>query len=136
MCQDLSPQTGWKVASRSQSVRLWDDALGADDPYRSLIADTSLRRGNERWVLDAKYKRSFGNEDRNDRFQMCAYAVGFGAKRATLVYPFALEHSSSPRTLLGTTYGNQQLTIDAIALPMVENVEACKKELLAQFTRM
>ena len=133
MCQDLTPQTGWKIASRSQSVRLWDDALGADDPYRSLIADTLLRRGNDRWVLDAKYKRSYGNEDRNDRFQMCAYALRFGADRATLVYPFANHEHPSRRTLMSTSYGNAPVIIDAIALPMAEGPQACKTRLLHEW---
>lgn len=131
MCQDLSPQTGWKVVSRSQSVRPWDDALRANDPYRSMIADTLLQRENERWVLDAKYKRSFGFEDRNDRFQMCAYAFGFGAGRATLVYPFTSKNGDAHRTLLSATYGNQPLTIDAIALPMADGPENCRTKLLA-----
>ena len=48
-----------------------------------------LENNLERWVLDAKYKRAFGVESREDRFQMCAYAVAFNADRATLVYPTA-----------------------------------------------
>lgn len=132
MCQDLSPQTGWNVTSRSKSVRLWDDALGTDDPYRSLIADTLLERESERWILDAKYKRGFGNEDRNDRFQMCAYALGFGAKRATLVYPFANDDQPTLRTLLSTTYGSAPVNIDAIALPMAEGPVSCKAGLEVQ----
>lgn len=75
MCRELSTQTGWHVAARSESNRRWDDAIGPDDPTRSMIADTLLRRGNQRWILDAKYKRSFGNESRNDRFQMCDSAT-------------------------------------------------------------
>ncbi len=48
-----------------------------NDPNRLMIADILLMRNDERWVLDAKYKRDFGNESRNDRFQMCAYAIAF-----------------------------------------------------------
>ena len=63
-----------------------DDALNENDPKRLMIADILVQRGQDRWVLDAKYKRDFGNESRTDRFQMCAYAIGFHANRATLVY--------------------------------------------------
>jgi len=86
--------------------------MGPDDKYRSLIADTLLVRGSDRWVLDAKYKRGFGNEDRNDRFPMCAYAAGFQAERATLVYPTQCGRQSSRRVLLDTTYGNRPLLIE------------------------
>jgi 5-methylcytosine-specific restriction endonuclease McrBC regulatory subunit McrC len=89
LCRDLEPQTQWRVETRSKCVHRWNDADSPDDRYRSLIADTILRRGADRWVLDAKYKCSYGNESRNDRFQMCAYILAFGATRATLVYPVA-----------------------------------------------
>lgn len=132
MCDDLSSETGWQVAPRSHSVRRWDDSHGPDDPNRSLIADTLLRRGSERWVLDAKYKRSFGNEARNDGFQMCAYVLGFRAQRATLVYPFSPGQLAFRRTLLDTTYGNQPSTIEAIALTMSDGPGVCKQQLLTQ----
>jgi 5-methylcytosine-specific restriction endonuclease McrBC regulatory subunit McrC len=128
MCRDLEPQTGWRV--QSKSIRLWDDAMGPDDKYRSLIADTLLVRGSDRWVLDAKYKRGFGNEDRNDRFQMCAYAAGFQAERATLVYPTLCDQKTSRRVLLNTTYGNRPLLIESLACEIASGPERCKKTLL------
>lgn len=130
MCEDLSAQTRWTVEPRSESVRLWDDACEDDAPYRPLIADTLLRSRDQRWVLDAKYKLGFGAESRNDRFQMCAYALGFSAVRTTLVYPFSPDHLASPRILLDRTYGNHSFTIDAVALPMSDGPPICKQQLL------
>ncbi|MCO8122603.1 McrC family protein [Stieleria sp. TO1_6] len=132
MCDDLASETGWQVAPRSTSIRRWDDSLGPDDPNRSLIADTLLRRGSDRWILDAKYKRGFGDESRSDRFQMCAYVLGFGANRATLVYPFANAGQPHRRTLMSTTFGGAAVTIDAIALPMNQRPAACKLMLARQ----
>ncbi|HBJ34075.1 MAG TPA: hypothetical protein DDZ51_04790 [Planctomycetaceae bacterium] len=128
MCRDLEPQTGWRV--QSKSIRPWHDAIGLDDKYRSLIADTLLVRGSDRWVLDAKYKRGFGNEDRNDRFQMCAYAAGFQAERATLVYPTRCDQKTSRRVLLNTTYGNRPLLIESVACNIASGPESCKQMLL------
>ena len=130
MCRDLEPQTGWRVESKS--IRPWDDAMGPDDKYRSLIADTLLVRGSDRWVLDAKYKRGFGNEDRNDRFQMCAYAAGFQAERATLVYPTQCDQKISRRVLLNTTYGNRPLLIESVACNIASGPECCKKTLVGE----
>lgn len=132
MCRDLEPETGWMVAPRSQSVRLWDDATGPDDRRRSLIADTLLVRGNDRWVLDAKYKNGFGNEDRNDRFQMCAYAARFGAERATLVYPTSSGQSPSCRVLLDTVFGSRPFFIDAAACEISKGPDFCKRVLLRE----
>lgn len=130
ICEDVSSESGWQVAPRSRAIRRWDDSLGPDDPNRSLIADTLLQRGSERWVLDAKYKRSFGNESRNDRFQMCAYVLGFSAKRATLVYPLASDDQPFQRTLMNTSYGDTAVTIEAIALPMNAGPSICRVTLL------
>jgi hypothetical protein len=49
MCRDLEPQTGWRVEPKS--IRPWDDAMGSDDKYRSLIADTlkPAFAANDRW---------------------------------------------------------------------------------------
>ena len=92
-------------------------------------ADTLLKKGEERWVLDAKYKRSFGNESRNDRFQMCAYVLGFNATRATLVYPTAPEGAAGQRLLLSKLFGNAPVRVDAISLPMSDGVQDCKHHL-------
>jgi len=129
MCRELSTETGWHVAPRNESIRRWDDAAGTDDPNRSMIADTLLYRGDQRWILDAKYKRSFGNELRNDRFQMCGYVLGFGANRATLVYPTASADITSCRELLATVFGNTSVKIDSIALPMIDGPRHCRERL-------
>ena len=130
MCRDLSPITGWKLAKDNDDVRPWDDALSIDDPYRCMRADTLLERRSDRWVLDAKYKRDFANEGRNDRFQMCAYALGFRAARATLVYPFQGRHPETYRRLLSEDLGGWGILIDSIALPMAEGPETCKGRVL------
>ena len=130
MCRDLSASTGWRLAQGNADIRRWDDATGPDDPFRCMRADTLLVRGEERWVLDAKYKRDFGNENRNDRFQMCAYAIGFRANRATLVYPAQGILSTSYRRLLIEQIGGTSVLIDSIALPMSEGPSECKVGLL------
>lgn len=131
MCRELSTDTGWHVAPRSESIRRWDDASGSDDPNRSMIADTLLYKDNQCWILDAKYKRSFGNESRNDRFQMCGYVLGFGVNRATLVYPFASESATPHRVLLSALFGDAPVTIDSIALPMTIGPTHCKDQIAA-----
>ncbi len=134
MCRDLEPDTGWTVAPRSESIRLWDDATGPDDRRRSLIADTLLVRGSNRWVLDAKYKREYGNEDRNDRFQMCAYAARFSAERATLVYPTSSGQSPSCRVLLDTIFGSRPFLIEAAACEIAKGPAFCKRLLRELFS--
>jgi 5-methylcytosine-specific restriction endonuclease McrBC regulatory subunit McrC len=129
MCRDLEPQTQWRVETRSKCVRRWDDAHGPDDRYRSLIADTILRRGTDRWVLDAKYKCGYGDESRNDRFQMCAYILAFGATRATLVYPVASTSLETRRKLLSISSLGQQVVVDSIAINMAAGPDATKESL-------
>ena len=118
MCRHLEPETQWMVESRQKCRRVWNDALGPEDPDRSLIADTILRRGKDRWVLDAKYKSSYGNESRIDRFQMCAYVLAFGARRATLVYPVVSGTLPDRRELLRTNLGENSVIVDSMAIPM------------------
>ena len=129
MCRDLEAQTHWMVEPRWKCQRLWDDSVGPDDPNRRLIADIILRRGNDRWVLDAKYKSSYGNESRNDRFQMCAYAIAFAARRATLVYPVAAESIPAHRALLRTPTGQQNVVIDSASIAMAAGPAAASTQL-------
>lgn len=135
MCRELSATTGWKVAPRSETIRCWDDAKGPDGPSRSMIADTMLYQGEQRWILDAKYKRDFGNESRSDRFQMCGYVLGFGASRATLVYPTASAAITPHRVLLSTSFGNRSVTIDTMALPMIDGPTHCREQLFEFFAK-
>lgn len=129
LCRELEPLTQWRVETRSKCVRSWNDALGPDDRYRSLIADTILRRREHRWVLDAKYKCSYGNEDRHDRFQMCAYILAFGASRATLVYPVANSSLGPRRELLTVSSLGRQAVVDSIAIDMAAGPAAAKESL-------
>lgn len=125
MCRELAPTTGWRCLPHDQRSRLWDDAHGEDDPNRMMIADILLQRDGQRWILDAKYKRDFGNESRNDRFQMCAYAIGFRANRATLVYPSQEFSTADQRSLLAVDIGGTQVRIDSLALPMASGPQKC-----------
>lgn len=130
MFDDLASRTGWHRLGGSQRTRRWDDSAGRDDPKRWLTVDVMVERSGERWVLDAKYKREFGDESRTDRFQMCAYAVAFDAVRVSLVYP-TTERLVAPRTLLSTAVNGRPLQIDSIGLPMADGPESCLAVLAA-----
>jgi len=122
---DLTTQTGWIPVTDAQRTRKWDDSYGMEDPSRWLTADVVVEQHAARWVLDAKYKRSFGVESRADRFQMCAYAVAFDADRGTLVYPTARGDEYRARRLLATTIGAKQIVINSMELPMSSGPSAC-----------
>jgi 5-methylcytosine-specific restriction endonuclease McrBC regulatory subunit McrC len=130
MCKELAPFTGWRSLPSSKRIRPWDDAIGENEPNRLMIADILLERDSERWVLDAKYKRDFGDESRSDRFQMCAYAIGFHASRSTLVYPYQGQHPGEYRQLFREDLGGWSVLIDSIALPMADGPEKCKDLIL------
>src|SRR5678816_3627371 len=115
---------------RDRRIKRWDDGPGLRDPTRWMTADVILESGNRRWVLDAKYKLGYGDEERNDRFQMTAYAMAFNARRATLVYPTAQEPRARWRLLLAGQIGGKPTTIDSIELPMGAGSVACRKALL------
>ena len=120
MCRHLQAETEWMVEPRRKFRRVWNDATGPDDPTRSLIADTILRREDDRWVLDAKYKASYGNESRVDRFQMCACLLAFGVRRATLVYPVVSGTLPERRELLRTDAGGGCVIVDLMAIAMAD----------------
>lgn len=130
MIDETSSETGWVPSPDFARTRQWDDSAGRNDPTRWLTADVMATQEGLRWVLDAKYKRAFGNESRIDRFQMCAYAVAFDADRVSLVYPLATS-GCDRRTLLETVVGLKQITIDSINLPMGAGPEKCKAALVA-----
>jgi 5-methylcytosine-specific restriction endonuclease McrBC regulatory subunit McrC len=132
MCKELSSATGWRSLPSKNRIRPWDDAYGQDDPNRLMISDILLQLGTERWVLDAKYKCDFGNESRNDRFQMCAYAMGFRASRATLVYPSQESSNLDQRDLLSVDIGGVNVRVDSLALPMVNGPKKCLEALRAK----
>ena len=130
MCREVAPSTGWRPVPDAQRTKRWDDGPGFRDPTRWMTADVILASDSRRWVLDAKYKRDYGDEGRNDRFQMTAYAMAFDARRATLVYPTAAPPRARWRLLLAGQIGGQPTTIDSVELPMAAGPLACRAALL------
>ncbi len=80
LIDELQLATGWAVLADSEHTRRWDDPVGQMDRNRWMTADVLAERAGHRWIIDAKYKMGFGDESRSDRFQMCAYAIGFSKK--------------------------------------------------------
>ena len=115
-----------------ERTKHWHDGSGLTNPVRWMTADVLLETSAaRRWVLDAKYKRDYGLEDRNDRFQATAYAMAFGAERASLVYPTAQGATPRFRTLLRTRVAKRRhVSIDSIELPMPAGPAACRAALL------
>ena len=126
---ELQDATGWTRLADAERTRRWDDPVGKMDKNRWMTADVMVERHGVRWVLDAKYKRGYGDEARTDRFQMCAYAVGFFADRVTLVYPTGSGHSAKTRLLLNTIMGGHSITVDSVELPMAEGPATCMEAL-------
>ncbi len=126
----LEKQTGWTPVPDTQRTRKWDDSYGTEDPSRWLTADVVLEQHALRWVLDAKYKHAFCSESREDRFQMCAYAVAFHADRVTLVYPTASNGDPAVRTLMCRSVGTKRVLIDSMNLPMSSGPKACMNALI------
>jgi 5-methylcytosine-specific restriction endonuclease McrBC regulatory subunit McrC len=124
MFEEVSRMLGWHPVPGDQRTRRWDDPVGRDDPNRWLTTDVIVERAGTRWVLDAKYKREFGDESRIDRFQMCAYALAFDADRVSLVYPTAAK-TAAGRKLLTTAIRGKRLCVDSFELPMVAGPEPC-----------
>ncbi|MDB5342469.1 MAG: hypothetical protein JWP89_846 [Schlesneria sp.] len=128
MINEIGGEAGWVSARDSDRTRMWDDSAGRNDPNRWLTVDVMAEREGVRWILDAKYKRAFGNESREDRFQMCAYAVAFDADVVSLVYPVSTKDFQR-RVLLETKVGLKPITIDSLNLPMCAGPEFCKAAL-------
>lgn len=128
MFDEISVSTGWRRVSDEKRTRRWDDSVGEEDTQRRLMADVIVERNGRRWVLDAKYKRDFGDEGRHDRFQMCAYAVAFDADRVSLVYPVTTSGVKF-HNLLVTSIGGKRIQIDSLSLPMAAGPEACRAAL-------
>jgi 5-methylcytosine-specific restriction endonuclease McrBC regulatory subunit McrC len=122
---------GWRRTADAKRTRRWDDPAGHDDPRRRLTADVIVEQAGFRWLLDAKYKREFGDESRIDRFQMCAYAVAFDADRVSLVYPTATGAMAGRRNLLSVKVGDKPICIESLALPMAAGPDACVTALSA-----
>jgi hypothetical protein len=129
MCREIAVATGWRPVPDAARTKRWDDGPGLRDPTRWMTADVILESANRRWVLDAKYKLGYGDEERNDRFQMTAYAMAFNARRATLVYPTSDTPCARWRLLLAGQSGGQPTTIDSIELPMSAGPPDCRRAL-------
>jgi hypothetical protein len=147
LCGELHAETGWTPLGDADRTRRWHDGHGHGghgpdgrgidgrahaQPARWMTADVLLQTSaGRRWVLDAKYKRDYGNEDRNDRFQATAYATAFGADRASLVYPTAAGGEVRWGVLLSARVGRaRRVTVDSIELPMAAGPAACRAALL------
>lgn len=131
MLHELQTESGWVPVPDARRTRRWHDGTGLSDPARRMTADAIVARGGRRWVLDAKYKCGYGAEDRDDRFQVTAYALAFAAGRGSLVYPTAGPGAGRCRVLLremGT--GGQITAIDSVELPMAAGPHACRAALL------
>jgi 5-methylcytosine-specific restriction endonuclease McrBC regulatory subunit McrC len=122
MVENASISKDWISSPDSARTRQWDDSSA-----RWLTADIMAERDDQRWILDAKYKRLFGKESRADRFQMCAYAVAFDADRVTLLYPTAGGQSPNERVLLDTFVGPKRIVIDSVDLPMASGPTDCER---------
>jgi hypothetical protein len=133
MLDEICLTTDWQATPEAERSRAWDDSLGENDPSRWMLADAMVQQAGSRWVFDAKYKLGYGSEARADRFQMCAYALAFGADRVSLVHPSGGGSRAERRVLLRTTVGGKCITIDSMALPMADGPEACRQALESFF---
>ena len=129
--EELQDKTGWTSLPASERTRQWDDPEGKMDSKRWMTADVLTERVGCRWVIDAKYKLGFGDESRDDRFQMCAYTLGFSAGRATLAYPTGKDTLAACRSLLNTDIFGHPVRVDSVELPMEKGPEACKEAIIA-----
>jgi 5-methylcytosine-specific restriction endonuclease McrBC regulatory subunit McrC len=114
---------GLVVGDTHERTRPWEDATVMGEPNRWLTVDALLKSSSP-IVFDAKYKRDFGDESRGDRFQMAAYAMGFGASAAVLVYPTA-ETEPRQRRLMRSALPGVASDIFSIELPMALGPRAC-----------
>ena len=122
--EELQATTGWNLLP---STIPWADATDVMDKNRWMTADVHAERDGIHWVLDTKYRCGFGDESRSDRFQVCGYALGFSAQRATLVYPTGAESVANVRLLLNADMGGFSVTVDSIELPMAMGPGVCKE---------
>lgn len=129
--EEVQQTTGWTVLADPDRTRQWDDPVGKSDKNRWMTADVLAERADCRWAIDAKYKLGFGDESREDRFQMCGYAVGFSAGRATLAYPTGKDALAHNRLLLNADFFGRPVRVDSVELPMEKGPEACRDAIIA-----
>ena len=132
LCGGLAADTGWKPVPDADRTKHWHDGPGLSSPARWMTADVLLQTSSgRRWVLDAKYKRDYGREDRHDRYQATAYAMAFGAERGSLVYPTAEGTHARWRVLLNSRVGRKKhVVIESIEVPMSAGPQPCRAALL------
>lgn len=123
-----------RAARDPERTRQWEDAPDAERA-RWLTVDALLFAPRP-IVLDAKYKCAYGNESRNDRFQMAAYAMAFGASAAVLVYPTATGHVPPRRLLRTHVPGSETSDVYAVDLPMALGPDACAAHLGQLLSRL
>jgi 5-methylcytosine-specific restriction endonuclease McrBC regulatory subunit McrC len=121
-----SRKRGFAPSTDSDRTRHWHDS-GSDEAARWLTVD-ALVRAQRPVVLDAKYKRAYGRESREDRFQMAGYAMAFGALAAVLVYPTA-EAEARSRALLRSAMPGALSEIFSMELPMRLGPGPCAAEI-------
>jgi 5-methylcytosine-specific restriction endonuclease McrBC regulatory subunit McrC len=135
MADEWARRAGW--IQSADRTRRWDDERQIEDPARWLTVDALLRSPNGCCiVLDAKYKRAFGTEARNDRFQMAAYCLAFGAMTSCLAYPVSDDASTDTRLLLRSSLVGAPAEIRSLALPMAAGPLKCAETLEQQLNEL
>jgi hypothetical protein len=121
---------GWFMMHETERSRRWDDEREIADPTRWLTADVLLRSSSAySIILDAKYKREFGVESRNDRHQMAAYCLAFDARTAVLIYPVVDQSVSVNRLLLRSSLAGKPTEIRSLGLPIADGPQRCAQVL-------
>lgn len=127
-------EAGHRVAADGERTRHWEDSN--DDAMSRWLTPDVLVFADRAVVFDAKYKRAYGAESREDRFQIAAYAMAFGAVTATLVYPTATTEPRLRRLLRTAVPGTQRSDVYSIELPMAHGPAACASALCAAMSAL
>lgn len=122
-------EAGHRVAADGERTRHWEDTN--DEAMARWLTVDALVFADRAVAFDAKYKRAYGAESREDRFQIAAYAMAFGAVAATLVYPTATTEPRFRRLLRTAVPGAQPSDVYSIELPMAHGPAACISALSA-----
>lgn len=120
-------EAGHRVATDGERTLHWENS--DDDATARWLTPDALVFAKRAIVFDAKYKRAYGAESREDRFQIAAYAMAFGAVAATLVYPTATTEPRLRRLLRTAVPGAQPSDLYSIELPMAHGPAACASAL-------
>jgi 5-methylcytosine-specific restriction endonuclease McrBC regulatory subunit McrC len=131
MADSWARSASWISVHNGERSRRWDDERQLADPARWLKVDALLRSADgSSLVLDAKYKRQYGVEDRSDRFQIATYCLAFGAGTGVLIYPIVDEtQPSENRLLLRSSLAGAPAEIRSLALPIAAGPLRCAQVL-------